>query len=408
MKKIVTTFILLACLMATMDSLHASLYFCEDLECGPKSNFTFTSDHPTFRRTYQPSNIVHRKPVVVKAKTRGSNGPVITKADMENHLALDKMHRLTIIPVGSSVTMDVQGIDENGDQPQVWDMPNFADYAPVERDIQHITPESSGYDDEYPETTHCLFQATDGIYRLYELTDDDLFALGSINEDENGDAEVWDLYYSFTPLPLEWGLDFEGEVIIEYTEDPEVDSTITISRCEVVAYGTLNTYDEGPVQALKLHVNLSFKDYKDGLVIDEASNDHVVWYSEEGHYLVALLEQGAPMTGEVMFTNMLYYRISESVSVDPVNSGSASLSFFPNPVSAGDVLTISNKLELHVGLIQLYDMQGRLVQQIDLSGLGNVRNFQVQLPSDLVAGMYTYRASDPSGAQIGQGKLNIR
>jgi hypothetical protein len=45
---------------------------------------------------------------------------------------------------------------------------------------------------------------------------------------------------------------------------------------------------------------------------------------------------------------------------------------------------------------------------MDLYGLGAVRNFQVRLPSDLVAGMYMYQVQSPKGESLGQGKLNIR
>lgn len=409
MQKLIITFIILAYIMMKPDNLQANVPNCREPHCNNPGTFSLMSKdgQSAFRRTYKHQNSFVQKRKFIAAQSRSGNSPVITKADFESHMALDINRRLTIIPVGSAVTMDVKGIDETGDQPQVWDMPDFNLYLPVERNIQHITPESSGYVDEYPETTHSIYQPTDGIYRMFELTDDDLFSLGLIIEDENGDADIWDQYQTLTPVPLEWGIDFEGIVIVEYTEDPEVDSTIVITRTEVVSYGTLNTYDEGPVQALKLHVNLSLMDYKDGQIIDESDKDHIVWYSEEGHYLLGVLDPGSPMTGEVVLTHMQYQRISESVSVNSVNTGSASLSFFPNPVSPGEVLTITNERDIHYGLIQLFDIQGRLIRQIDLSGMGAVRNFQVQLPSDLITGMYTFRVSTPSGEPIGQGKLNI-
>lgn len=408
MKNIMYIVAILFINLVMMDNVKATIPFCEDPYCDPVEDFLISKNgQSAFRRTYIHQNSFVQKKKFIEAQTRSGNSPVITKADFESHMALGINRRLTIIPIGSAVTMDVKGTDETGDQPQVWDMPDFNSYLPVERNIQHITPESSGYIDEYPETTHSLYQPTDGIYRMFELTDDDLFSLGLINEDENGDADIWDQFYTLTPVPLEWGVDFEGIVIVEYTEDLEVDSTIVITRTEVVSYGTLNTYDDGPVQALKLHVNLSLMDYKDGQIIDESDKDHIVWYSEKGHYLLGVVEPGSPMTGEVSLTHMQYQRISESVSVNSVNTGSASLSFFPNPVSAGEVLTITNEMDIHYGLVQLFDIQGRLIRQIDLSGMGAVRNFQVQLPSDLMTGMYTFRVQTPSGEPIGHGKLNI-
>lgn len=369
-------------------------------------------DSTVFSRTYKhrrPDRLDHRAAIHRNRNQATSTGVIITYDDLSNHLALDKVRQSVIVESspGQPITMDVGDIDPNGDSPQTWVMPDLDQFAPSSELVNHIDWATTGFENGFPDQTHAFYIPSGKFYEFYELNQEELFfyGFGTPNDIDEIDFEDW--YLTIAPLPLEWGLDFEGTVIFIYDEDPDYDSLVLVQHYESVADGSLLTYDEGPVDAVKLHFTETITGYKDGEVVDVEAYREVVWYSVEGHYLRGLLAEGASFTGVTSFENMRYQKISKSVSTDNTHVEEMGLECFPNPVSAGDVLTISNKQELHVGLIQLYDMQGRLVQQMDLSSMGAVRNFQVQLSSDLVAGMYTYRASDSSGVQISQGKLNI-
>jgi hypothetical protein len=402
--RVLTFFILLGCIIGNTYEAYASLTGINDV-------FQDEDSH-VFKRTYKPGtpfSLEHRYAIKRSSDHNRAVGVVITYENLLDHLALNKVRQYVEAEASSShpLTMDVGGIDLNGDTPQTWIMPDLSSFATNAQMIDHVDWSATGLEVGYPEQTHAFYIPTVDTYEFYELTQDDLFLYGMGNVDED---EVYfeDWYLTMAPLPLEWGLDYEGTVVFIYEEDPDYDSTIFIQHYEVVAHGTLETYDEGSVNAVKLHFTEEIKDYKDGEVIENDINHEVVWYSEEGHYLRGLLEEGGSFTDETSFDILRYQKISQSVSTEQLHGADMTLDLFPNPVSAGDVLTISIKQELHLGLIQLYDMQGRLVQQMDVSGLGAVRNFRVQLPSDLMSGMYTYQVQSPKGESLAQGKLNIR
>jgi hypothetical protein len=363
----------------------------------------------TFRRTYsKPTKSINHKTTGMK-KLRSGDATVIGKSHFEDHLDINQNRLFTVIPLGNSISMDVGVFDQFGDEAQVWIMPDFGQYLVSEdTKIEHITPEDSGFGDAFPEATHCFYMEHIGAYEFMELTEDDLFLIGRVEVDENDLGTIFDIYMTVSPVPLELGLEFEGSLIIEYTDDPDIDSLVHTQVYTVSGYGTLNTYDDGPVEAIKLNYTHTNVEYKDGQVIDSIFLREIVWYSVRGHYLKGRLAEGSPLEGQTMLANMKYQRLDTGVSTKEVTLKPTSLNYFPNPVSAGDVLTITHTSDTHFGLVRLYDIQGRLVQQLDLSGMGAVRNFQVQLPSDLVAGMYMYQVQSPKGESLGQGKLNVR
>jgi hypothetical protein len=370
-------------------------------------------DDPTlFSRTYkhrQPDRLDHRSMMKRKINQSSSSSIIISYDELSSHLALDKVRQSVIVETsqGQPLTMDVGDIDLNGDSPQTWVMPDLIQFASSSEFVDHIDWSTTGFENGFPGQTHAFYVPSGDFYEFYELSQDELFFYGFGTKNEADEVDFEDWYLTIAPLPLEWGLDFEGTVVFIYDEDPDYDSLVLVQHYEAVADGSLLTYDEGPVDAVKLHFTETVTGYKDGAEVDFEEYREVVWYSVEGHYLRGLLAEGASFTGVTAFEDMRYQKISKSVSTDNTHVEDMGLEFFPNPVSAGDVITIAHDRDLHYGLIQLFDIQGRLVQQLDLSGLGAVRNFQVQLPSDLVAGMYMYQVQSPKGESMGQGKLNI-
>lgn len=371
--------------------------------CGLKQD-----DETKFRRTYTKRRSLQNRKTTVTAPFRNGDAPSISKAEFEDHIALGKKRIFKVVPLGNNVPMDVGGFDQDGIAAQVWNMPDFGQYNVLDDFmIEHITPESSGFEDEFPEATHCFYMANNNSYEFVQVAEEDLFTLGHIIVDENDEGEVFDIYLTASPFPLEMGLEFEGIVIIEYTDDPDIDSLIYTQEYIVSGYGTLNTYDDGPVEAIKLNYTQTSVDYKDGVVIDSSFIQEIVWYSPEGHFLRGSLVEGAPTSGQTTIGHFEYQRLDSSVSTRDEQVQSTSLNYFPNPVSAGDLLTVTHTEDIHFGLVRLYDMQGRLVQQMDLSSMGAMDSFQVKLPQNLVSGVYTYQVFTPQGMRLGQGKLQI-
>lgn len=366
-------------------------------------------DETSFTRTYQHfKSTSHNKVTRTEHIGRG-NGLVISESEFMDHMALDKERVFRVIPRGNSIPMDVGAFDQFGDEAQVWNMPDFNQFNVIDNmRLEHVSPESTGFGHAYPEATHCFFIEHRNMYEFVEMTNDDLFVLGNIEVDENDDGYLFDAFLTATPIPLELGLEFEGIVIIEYTDDPDIDSMIYTQDYIISGYGTLNTYDEGPVDAIKMNYSQLSLEFKDGQVIDSIFIREIVWYSPDGHYLRGSLPDDMPTSGQTTFFHMEYQRLESGVSTKEIEHQNASLNFFPNPIGAGDVLTITNEKNTQFGLIQLFDMQGRLVQQLDLSSMGTMDNFQVKLPQNLVSGLYTYQVYTPQGTPMGQGKLQIK
>lgn len=411
MKTFITTFLTLSCLILWPGSASATIWPCQMPNCpaGCGEAIVGEDGEVSFTRTYQHRKSSSHSKVTRIAHLGNGDATIITKADFEEHMALDKKRIFNFIPRGNTIPMDVGPFDQFGAEAQEWNMPDFTQYNFIDNlKLEHVSPESTGFAHVFPEATHTFFIEGSNSYEFAELTEDDLFVLGKIDVDSTGDGYLLDAFLTAAPIPLELGLEFEGTVIIEYTDDPDIDSLIYIQEYIVSGFGTLNTYDDGPVDALKMNYTQSSKEYKDGTVIRSIPVTEVVWYSVEGHFLRGSLPEGAPTTDQVTFEHMEYQRLDNNVNITNMNAKSATLNFFPNPISAGDVLTITNLQGTHLGLISLQDMQGRLVQQMDLSDLGAVQNFKVQLPNDLMPGLYTYHVSTHQGVPVGQGKLQVQ
>jgi hypothetical protein len=407
--KFLSIFIYLSVMLLWADTAFANAPLGCVVPYCPEGPFKGEEDEATFRRTYTKRSISQNHKISGTAQVRNGDAPSINKAEFEDHIALDKKRIFKVIPLGNNIPMDVGAFDQFGDEAQVWNMPDFDQYNVMnDLTIEHISPESSGFEDEFPEATHCFYYKHMNKYEFVQMAEEDLFTLGYIEVDENDEGEVLDIYLTVTPFPLEMGVEFEGTVIIEYTDDPDIDSIFSTQEYIVSGYGTLNTYDDGPVEAIKLNHSRMRLKYNDGVVIDSSLLQEVIWYSPEGHFLRGTLIEGAPTSGQTNIEHFKYQRLDTGVSTKEVTTKGTALNYFPNPVSAGDVLTVTHTMDTHFGLVRLYDIQGRQVQQMDLSALGAVRNFQVQLPSDLVAGLYTYQVYSPQGASIGLGKLQIQ
>jgi len=285
-----------------------------------KVGMGFSGNSTEFTRIYkeqrdrprQSRTTVYRRPRPTK-----SQNIVITYEDFVDHLGLDKnrVGRFLGAEEGMPISMDVGSIDTVGTVLQSWTMPNFNDYAFEEVHVEHVSLEASGFQDSFPNLTHAFYVPSLNRYELYELNEDELFLYGYGEFDENNQPYAEDYYLTQSFLPLEWGWEFEGTVSFIYEDDPELDSLQFIQTYYSIGQGTLNTYDEGPVDAIKLYFIEELLEFKDGDTTVYDFYEEMVWYSKQGHYIRACLTDGAPIEGQTDFKYVEYSKIGNSLPV---------------------------------------------------------------------------------------------
>ena len=92
--------------------------------------------------------------------------------------------------------------------------------------------------------------------------------------------------------------------------------------------------------------------------------------------------------------NSTYSNIFEidlrTLSTNPIDSAeSSSLQFYPNPVSAsGGILTLSSKLPLHEGTINLYSLTGKLLSVQEIKLVKGANKIEVNISDKIVKGTY--------------------
>ncbi|MCB0523352.1 MAG: T9SS type A sorting domain-containing protein [Lewinellaceae bacterium] len=396
--------LLLLCSMPGYKAFAVDFNPCIGPGCPPSGNF---GQPPVFQRTFQPAKAF--KHVVRKKQSPSQLGVVISKADFEAHMKVGNIRNYKYTDADSVlIMMDVKGVDPSGDNPQTWDMPNFNNFTHHEAVQQHVDPMASGFLDEYPTATHCVYAPELNHYEMYEMTDEDIFALGLITIDSIDQAELYDLFITASPLPLEWGLLFEGIVTVIYTQDPDVDSTVYTQLYDAVATGILNTYDDGPQDAVKLEFNSMVQEFKDGQVTYQKEYDQIVWYCKSGHYLRGTIAEGAPLEGPTTFNRLRYQKITGNSSATHSAQSVLPGRQFPNPVAAGETLTVQLPASLVSGRIEVVNMQGMMVADIDISNPTTDHMFEIQVPAQLPAGMYAYSLFNQKNERVTSGKVQVQ
>lgn len=396
-----------ACLFRPTSS-YAIITACVMPDCPTGADWGSGAAPVQFERTYFSERASSRKTEVKitrKPRLRSAQDIVVNYEDFLAHLAPGLSRTSQAIPLGNTIYMDVKGIDTTGNNLQVWDMPDFSNYEIVEANVEHVRLEESGFQDSFPNLTHAFYIPSANVYELYELTPDDLFLSGFGEFDENNQAYAEDYGSTLSPIPLEWGLGFTGIVTFILEEDIDYDSIQYIQYYDVVETGILNTYDEGPVEALKLIFTEEGRAYKNGIVIEENSFDELIWYSTKGHLLRAGIDQANPLTGETILDYVEYQKISTPTSTK--NHQLQQFNYFPNPIAAGQTLTIDMEGSQNLGFADIVNAQGQVLKRLDLSEANQQTQLQIDIPAELPIGMYFYRLHSDQGSLLGTGKLQI-
>lgn len=80
--------------------------------------------------------------------------------------------------------------------------------------------------------------------------------------------------------------------------------------------------------------------------------------------------------------------------------------YFPNPIRAGQVLTLQTDAPLTAGYFNLTDALGRVAHRSTFEA-PVAHQIQVRLPVALFGGMYMYQLTDKAGRLMGTGKLKV-
>ncbi|WP_299671825.1 T9SS type A sorting domain-containing protein [uncultured Polaribacter sp.] len=388
----------LTCALSTLQSVSASPAVCDDTR-------TSARNYKNFTRTYRSS-----KTTVAYKRI---NDIEITQQDFSDHLSLEKSR--TALLLESALTMNIGNIDAGTNE--IWELPNLVDMNARIVDLTHVTPESSGVLEGFPEdATHAVYAEATDIYEIFSLNEFDLFLYGygeidEDDEDDDGDVEeriAIDYYGTQSPVPLKIGESYEGVVtfINDAPEGAELDSIQYTDFYDVIGQGTLKTFDDGDAEALKLIYTEETREFKDGAEVSFATRDEIVFYSKRGHYIRAGITDARNSEGEVTLNNINYQKISgKTASVN--NSKIAHVKMFPNPIASGQTLTIESEFSLNEYIIDVYTINGQKVNALHFSESNN-HQYQTRVPENLASGLYFYKVHNKKGAVLTNGKIQIQ
>ncbi len=350
------------------------------------------------------------------SKTNQTNSDLeITRADFAKHMEVgNERIFISAEDPNGMIAMNVGSVDINGTNAQTWILPDFSGYNTDSMRFEHVTVASTGFEGYYPEVTHAVkyldagrFIEANG-YELYALDDVELFSYGYTAVDaETSETYMEDLYLAMSPVPLKIGEAYTGYVLFEYSEDPNYDSTLFQQDYDVVGYGTLNLPNGKSVEAIKLIFTEYETDYKDGEIIDEYYYEEIVWYSKEGYYVRVGIDDAWTQEGDAEVYYIDYQEITKTNAVTSLEDFTQhKLNLFPNPVAKGQSLNFQTDANFRPDLVELFDVQGKKVGSMPLSGNSN-NQFEVGIPQSLTSGVYFYLAYDQKENGLARGKIII-
>lgn len=252
--------------------------------------------------------------------------------------------------------------------------------------------------------THVMYSEQHDFYELFDLQDDiDLFFLGSIVA-EDGDFIENEYYQSKSPVPLELGLEFSSVVEFEDEDVPgyKIEYTDTYY---VVGQGTLETYDDGDADALKMIYQEEAREYQDDVETDYEVRYEIVFYSKKGHYITAEISD-PNAEGEVVLENLVYQKLQQKTA--SVNESKKTITkLYPNPVKSGQDIVIESSISLTGNTVDIFDMSGRKLAKLQLNDESN-NQYKVNIPENLSNGLYYYIIKNNKGIVISNDRIQIQ
>lgn len=273
-------------------------------------------------------------------RRKGSGNPPIHKSaaveitydDFLGHLALgqDRLVRLLIFSSGT-IAMNV-GAD-GGATGEVWDMPDLGVYQNLQTVTHTSVPVTSApnfeaftSEDDNGNVTNpaAAYLLSTGSFQFLDFFVSEFEGEQSGTLSNLGYATDTDDIYSFfmpqSPIPLSLNaLDLDVELIGEFcaffpggceTGNPDEETFNLNQTFEIVASGTMNTYDGESSPGIKVQSTLVYTFFdSNGQEISTRTLRYVLWYTEAGHFVRAGLADGAPWTGSTDFDFFEYQKI---------------------------------------------------------------------------------------------------
>jgi hypothetical protein len=358
-----------------------------------------------FKRVYSNKFQMNRD----TKRLKSANDISITFDDFSSHLEIGKERQVAFLP--SSITMNIGGI--NSGVKETWILPDLSQNSGFVQSKQfHIAPEETDIFELFGSGTHA-FYTEDNLGRddLYDLQTDKLTFVGYEQVVEGGDYnndDDWEEYQYDqlrAAVPLELGLNYGSVVKFEAEGDPTnyVEYTDIYT---VIGEGTLKTYDDGDVDALKAIYKEETREFENNVEVSYSERYEIVFYSKKGHYIYADIEDPWNNEGEVSISNIVYQRVlGKTASVNDTNL--SSIKVFPNPIKAGQTLTIESKISLLNNKIDLYNINAQKIATLNFNEKKN-NQYEVSIPEKLASGIYFYKVLDKNGGFVNNGKIQIK
>lgn len=196
------------------------------------------------------------------------------------------------------------------------------------------------------------------------------------------------------------------------------DRTTTLNR-DVVGYGTLTIpgndgQPSNPIDVLLIKTNRTILDSV-FLAGDPAPPTLLAAFGitqgstfEDTYYNFYRLDYGAYVlnVGALASPNAFYRPAAAEVLTSAKEQPRVSVRTYPNPIKAGQELSLHADSPMDAGFFSLYDLSGRLVHRIQFNSAGNPQ-VQLAIPAQLSSGMYLYQLHTPQGSPLGAGKLLV-
>lgn len=384
----------LVILLLNIDYANATVY--------PISNYNMLKSDIKVKRTYLYSKANSYSETKRNINFSKKDTDVqITLSDFQNHLAAGK--KRISMGLNSPQKMNIGAI--NSGVQETWVLPDFtkdSNYKSII--IDQIPVTGTALYDSFLYGTNAFYSKDANTYELYDLHEFELYLIG-YNSLEDGVWKQYTMDQTKVPIPVKANLEHTSVVRYDGEVNPEDNYLEYTDVYYVVGQGTLQTFDDGDADALKLIYKREKRVMENGVLISFTTRFELVFYSKKGHYVVSEIDDPWSSTGEVTLKNMNYQRL-ESKTASVNESLFANTKTFPNPIAAGQLLTVESKISLINHSVIVYNVNGQQISNLTFSE-GNNNQYQIKIPEQISSGLFFYKIHDKKGTILTNGKIKI-
>lgn len=199
---------------------------------------------------------------------------------------------------------------------------------------------------------------------------------------------------------------------------PGVNVRISTQTREIVGYGTLiiPRIDGSPSEPMDVLLFDIQRTFVDSVYLGGAPAPQVLMdvfglsqgqISSDHSMLFYRADFGSPVMNFTFGFDFVAYRPQAELGTSSITEPIVKvLNSFPNPVAAGQTLTIETGDHSLVGKLRIFDVSGKMVLGRDLNNTDQ-NNIQFQIPAQFVDGVYFFTISDAQNRPTATGKILI-